>query len=198
MKTAALTLTLVALSCVPALAQAQDAPAPRTAELHVGFAAGAPYTALIADDLEGWAMDARVELRLYEPGGLGGVIRPIVQLGSPNLIGGELGGAYQGVLAELGDGLELVAGGAVGLSIAQRFYLAPPSFGALPSPGPADQDHTVVGYFAELHAEVRFRNGLYLGIAALHRGFVADTHPQSRSPFFSIEPSLRFGRAFDL
>jgi hypothetical protein len=199
MTKSALHLTLVALSCVPAgMAHAQAPATPASVELHVGGIFGAAYTDLHNENVDGWGLDARPELRLYEPGGFGAVLRPILRLGSPNLLGGELGGAYQGVLAELPSALTVVAGGAVGISIAQRFYVGGVGLGSIPAGGVADQDHTVVGYFAEVHLELRLRNGVYFGLAATHHGFLFDTHPEERGHLFSITPSLRVGRAFDL
>lgn len=196
MGTIAKKVALVLCFCValPGLAQAQtEAPA----ELHVGGMLGAPYSGLVAEGTDGWAGSARVELRLYAPSGIGGVLRPFAQLGTPNLFGGEAGIAHQWSVG-LRDGLELVGGGAVGVSIAERMYFGGFSLGSISGTGPDQQDHTVFGYFVELHAELRFRSGFYVGVAAVHHGYVLDTLEQSSSPMFSIAPAIRVGRAFDL
>ncbi len=184
-------------------ATAQDVEAPELEEkgwtLRFGAQVGGTFTYLQGDNQEGGGFLIAPDLRVYSPDGFGVLVRPFLELGSPNLLGGDVGAAYRGTLARVRPDVALMAGGAVGITGAARFYVSGCiGIGPGPCTGDVDPAHFTGGYFAEAHIEFQIRR-LYVGLAVVHHGFLFDTSTAgNRSPMWNISPRVQVGGTWDL
>lgn len=163
---------------------AEEAPKP-SFRLRLGMELGLFWAQM--PDESGGGLAFALEGRLFAPDGWGVVARGHLELGSPNLFGGDVGVAYQTTVFDTGW-FRVELGGAMGISVSRRFYVA--AFGS----APGGSDHAVGGYFAELYAQVRLGR-TYVGLAAVHRAIVVG---QDDAPIVEISPRIVFGSQFDL